>query len=528
MKVFSVENLPRRSVCIGRTGENGYTALSFDVSSWREQYPDGCISIVYRRPDDVSYVVAGECSGESTLVWTVSECDLAVAGYGELELRVMSGTVIGKSERMSLKIKSALTPGERPASVVRDWVDRLLERIVRSEKSVMQAAEVAAQAQTDCRQMQEEVAASGERALDILRENERYATSKLFAGALRGSAVGSGGVRLDGVSEVEHDMACYVYGKNLIPYPYKSKAGSSGGLSFTVQEDGGIAVEGTATASVTFDLFTGALPIPPGKYTVGGHVPLADGRTLQVAVRKRVKGKESSFSYYDGGNTQTVTEETEICRISIFATSGTVVPEGTVIYPTLCIGAEALSPFVTAQPVECRTYGKNLFGGTLEVGCLRADLVVNGNDGSDWMRSFRIQLPAGTYRLSFGGATRSVWRRYTDGVLANESATVRSYDFTTSGGLVAFTIATGAYGAAWDDSTLVQITLGAATTEYEPYREGESVQAEVGVPVSVTSIAPCTSVIAPSGATVYVKYNKDIAHELGRIEKAILSLGGNV
>ena len=45
-----------------------------------------------------------------------------------------------------------------------------------------------------------------------------------------------------------------VCGGNLLPYPYKSTSATSGGLTYTVQSDGGIKVSGTKTATTYFNL----------------------------------------------------------------------------------------------------------------------------------------------------------------------------------------------------------------------------------------------------------------------------------
>ena len=45
-----------------------------------------------------------------------------------------------------------------------------------------------------------------------------------------------------------------VCGKNLLPYPYKSTSATSGGLTYTVQDDGGIQISGTKTGTSYFNL----------------------------------------------------------------------------------------------------------------------------------------------------------------------------------------------------------------------------------------------------------------------------------
>ena len=567
MKTFSVESLPRRSVCIGRTGENGYTSLSFDVSAWLEQYPDARVTVVYRRPDGVSYIVASGQEGSSTVVWTVSECDLAVEGYGEVELRLTQGEVVGKSERVSLKVKASLTAGERPSSPVHDWVNRLLGRITRAEQqtatasqSACRAAEVAADAkeacqaaQGDCLSAQEycqtvqgEVAQAGERALDILRQNEAYATVDVFAGAVRGSRAGECVVHLDDVSAVPGTLSCYAYGKNLIPYPYFKQGATNGGLTYTVQEDGGIAVEGSVQGSMSsFDLYVGGFPLPPGTYTVGGH-----SGGVQVAVRQMVNGAERSFSYA-GADTRTLSEEAVIGRISLYVPGGTEIPAGTVIYPTLSRGGEAL-PFVKGEAISLRTCGKNLFDiSKVLSSAAYENRVTNNQDGS-----LTVVLGNST---SVHGSRPCTLRDYAPGLRVGETYTLSAITISDipakpQGNYIYLTEAKQSwffgksmtvtekmlgsrvnwyiYGAVdvYGEGTIkdIQIEAGTVATKYEPYAEGEILTARQGEATSIVAISPCMSVISGQDTAVYVKYNKDLGVVLDRMEKAIISLGGNV
>lgn len=65
------------------------------------------------------------------------------------------------------------------------------------------------------------------------------------------------------------------YGKNLQPYPYYSKSGSSNGINFTVNPDGSININGTATANTDFNFVNGQAGyrqfIKAGTYTISGN-----------------------------------------------------------------------------------------------------------------------------------------------------------------------------------------------------------------------------------------------------------------
>ena len=85
-----------RELIVGRVGENAYRTHKFDVSPWLEEYPEGTVSIVYKRPDgQMRPVVVGGTS--SPIQWTPDAADTAVPGVGQIELRLLDGETVGKT-----------------------------------------------------------------------------------------------------------------------------------------------------------------------------------------------------------------------------------------------------------------------------------------------------------------------------------------------------------------------------------------------------------------------------------------------
>lgn len=62
-----------------------------------------------------------------------------------------------------------------------------------------------------------------------------------------------------------------VCGKNLLPFPYKEGTVTKNGVTFTVQDDGSIHLEGTATKAANLSIFSGSLPLH-GSFTLSGAV----------------------------------------------------------------------------------------------------------------------------------------------------------------------------------------------------------------------------------------------------------------
>lgn len=75
----------------------------------------------------------------------------------------------------------------------------------------------------------------------------------------------------------------------------------------------------------------------------------------------------------------------------------------------------------------------------------------------------------------------------------------------------------------------IQLEVGTVKTEFEPYKEGETIVAKVGEEVELTSIAPNMTIWTDNaGAVVEAKYNKDTNIVIEKLIQAIISLGGNI
>lgn len=113
----------------------------------------------------------------------------------------------------------------------------------------------------------------------IMTEDILESTMTLY-GFSMGSGLGPGACRLSNIQIEEGNVATeytpYIdpttvkvtrCGKNIISKPYAHSSGyTSNGVTFNVQEDGSVIINGTATATTEF-IFERALTLPKGKYT---------------------------------------------------------------------------------------------------------------------------------------------------------------------------------------------------------------------------------------------------------------------
>lgn len=142
------------SLPIGRCGENLARKVVFDLSAWEAEYGPGTVELIHQRPGDTSpYPVATVREG-STLVWTLTATDTAVASSygsdGRCELRWYVGETLAKSQIWRTWVESAMgTPSETaPPEPEKGWVDKVLEAGTSAKEAAERAEEAAKKAES--------------------------------------------------------------------------------------------------------------------------------------------------------------------------------------------------------------------------------------------------------------------------------------------------------------------------------------------------------------------------------------------
>lgn len=147
--VININSPPLGAVPIGRVGEHDFRAIEIDVSAWLAAWPEGRVSVIYRRPDGELYPVIVNATA-SPVMWRPTATDTAVAGIGQLEARIQIGDVLGKSCTIPVKALPALgTPGDVPAAPAPDWTQTVANDAARAEQArsdAQSAAEIAEKA----------------------------------------------------------------------------------------------------------------------------------------------------------------------------------------------------------------------------------------------------------------------------------------------------------------------------------------------------------------------------------------------
>ena len=145
MDVFTA--VPGTILELGKTGTNKTRAWRFPVKSWMEEYPDGLVSVLHKRPGDdtAAPVSLSEIDGEY-IYWTVSSADVATAGNGLCVLVLTdTGGVVAKTMTYDTHITEALGgTGTTPPDPQAGWVDQVLDA---AQDVLDAAAEVAGYAE---------------------------------------------------------------------------------------------------------------------------------------------------------------------------------------------------------------------------------------------------------------------------------------------------------------------------------------------------------------------------------------------
>lgn len=128
---------------IGYAGENDHRIFEIDVTEWKTAYPDGLVSIAFRRPDmNEAYPVVAN-STDNPVLWTIRAEEVAVAGVGEVVLRISSNEVVGKSCTAKTLSKASPDFSGTPPDPLPDWVQTVLEAEASATYNSQRAAEAA-------------------------------------------------------------------------------------------------------------------------------------------------------------------------------------------------------------------------------------------------------------------------------------------------------------------------------------------------------------------------------------------------
>lgn len=375
-----------------------------------------------------------------------------------------------------------------------------------------------------------ENAQSGKAVAEALKAERTYANNS-FSGALHGSASGEA-VRLTDVSPLEHTLTVKLKSKNLLPFPYFHSSMLQAGITYTVNSDGTITANGTATGRSEFVLSANKSDWASGNYVLSG---CPSGGSADTYSLQTING------FSDTGSGLQKNDTAEFARISIIIKKGTTV-SNLVFKPQLELGTTptVYTPYISdLTSVNVTRYGKNLttpqqvYKGALEYSeeifenknCVRftsAITIKNSPNAFKPKTQYTVSFDVKTVLRSgqtTSGADAVFCFFYDDDTLSTIYNTYTQPDWehkvftsTVDKTVVAVGLTSREYRSySYVDINSFQLEESSTVTLCEPYQAQKYIPSADGTVSGVKSLYPITTLMTDTaGVAVNAEYNKDI------------------
>ena len=341
-------------------------------------------------------------------------------------------------------------------------------------------------------------------------------------------------VILDNAQDTVKSVKAQLANKNLLPYPYVETTTTKNGITFTVNGDGSITVNGTASGVAVFQLFN---------LTAGSKPMNVANKTITISGCPSGGSPQSYFLFFSyGGNTYmdlgdgiTTTPNADIDAIRLRIAEGATVNNLT-FKPQIELGttATAYTPYFSDfSTVKVSRYGKNLipfpyrdlklgtstYNGVSFTVYEDGSILINGTARSS-ITKYLYQNTTSLLGLK-SGITISCSKNASDATQqGNVYLMCNYYDSTGTmqEGITASTNASGKKTITDDwkglgiyltipsgktlNNLLIkpQLEIGTTATEYEPYKEyAEYTPTATGEATGIKVLSPTTNIINDKG-----------------------------
>lgn len=283
-------------------------------------------------------------------------------------------------------------------------------------------------------------------------------------------------------------------GKNKLPIT-RASGGTTSGITYTMNPDGTVTLNGTATSETYISLNPGGTLIPAGEYRLSG-AGSGCGNSTHAMYTVIDGGKYIN----DFGNSPPFTLDTEQSITVYISVRKGVTLDNVIYYPMISLKSETdrtFAPYENIRPIsgwdalELTRSGKNLFDKSAAVQNAFWSYASNVISTAPFDGSFASALmfveEGETYTLSnyVSNAGVALVKFWTDigvsgnGIRAGDAITCdgseKVYTFTVPSGIQYVSI-TGDMANIND----VQLELGSVATAYEPFAEGDTYTAQPG------------------------------------------------
>ena len=367
-----------------------------------------------------------------------------------------------------------------------------------------------------------------------------------YANALRGKKRG-GTVRIDDAAPIQHELTLQVKSNNLIPQPYDFTTQTVNGVTFTVNEDGTITANGTATANIYFVLQR-FIPLQLNTtYTLSGAPAGSSSSTYCLYMINSGVADWAAGSIYNQLMKATFTPikspGQEGYGVSLVVYSGTVC-DNVIFSPQIEEGATATAytKGVTPAAVTVRRNGKNLIPYPYRYGTqtingitftVNEDRSITVNGTATATATFQISeddalsdLIGQTVTLSgcpTGGSESTYRMRYQQTGISSDVGNGATFTVKVKNYLAIQVFA----GTVCDNVVFKpQIEVGNAATAYEPYiPPTEHTPAADGTVAGVLTLDPTITLTTDSaGAVLEAEYSRDVNKAFAALQAAVEAL----
>ena len=290
-------------------------------------------------------------------------------------------------------------------------------------------------------------------------------------------------LRLSDISSDSHKVDIKLRSKNLIPYPYKHTTKTTNGVTFTDNGDGSITISGTATANTQFILLTDGKLFTSYTDVKVNASTVKDDKCLSLIVEGDAENLLMGWERVGYLYLLTSTGATYNCTVYPQLEKGTIATEYTPYVPedaevTLTTCGKNLIHFPYKYLPETEEHGGLTYtpleeGGVNVNGTCTAMTTVDIDSWRYWDEGF---IASGL--AAFSDVSNKVWLRHWQGNVVDNKI------------------------------YYPQIEIGTTATEYEPYKQGETITTTLADGAALASIYPNMSIISNvQGVVIEATYN---------------------
>lgn len=142
---YRIEDMKSAVISLGFVGENERTQVILDSAKVFGEYPEAVPTLAVIPPEGAAYPKTVTRDGNS-VIWEVTDSDLAAEGDGEIQLTFTEGSVVAKSYTGRFRVcRSIVADGEAPDPVT-DWITEANEKLAAAEEATTAATGAASAA----------------------------------------------------------------------------------------------------------------------------------------------------------------------------------------------------------------------------------------------------------------------------------------------------------------------------------------------------------------------------------------------